>query len=57
MNSLSITDIHKIRAEHANRTRNMTFDQYKADLHQEIKPLLELLRSMKSKKKVEAVYS
>ena len=57
MNSLSIENIHKIREEHANRTRNMTFDQYKTELHQEIKPVLDLLKSMKSKKKNVTAYS
>ena len=47
MNNLSIEDIHKIREEHAALTRNMTFDEYKAELHNDIKPLLNLLKSMK----------
>ena len=48
MNNLTIEDIHKIREEHANRTRNMNFDEYKAELHKDIEPLLALLKSMKA---------
>ena len=48
MNNLTIDDIHKIRREHAVSTQNMNFDEYKADLHEEIKPLLNLLKSMKN---------
>lgn len=47
MNNLTIDDIHKIREDHAISTRNMSFDEYKTDLHKEIKPLLNLLKSMK----------
>ena len=49
MSSLTIEDIHKIRAEHAVRTQGMSFAEYKASLHQEVKPLLNMLASMKSK--------
>jgi len=52
MNNLTIDDIHRIREEHAISTRNMSFDEYKADLHKEIKPLLDSLKSMKT-----AIYS
>jgi len=45
--NLTIDDIHKIRREHASLTQNMSFDEYKADLHKEISPLLEILKSMK----------
>ena len=51
MNNLSIEEIHKIREEHAALTRDMTFDEYKAELHSDIKPLLNLLKSMKSERK------
>ena len=51
MKNLTIEDIHKIREEHANLTRNMSFDEYKAELHKEIKPLLSLLKSMKTERK------
>jgi len=51
MNNLTIDDIHKIRKEHAISTRNMSFDEYKADLHKEVKPLWDLLKSMKIDKK------
>ena len=50
MNNLSIEDIHNIREEHAVLTRNMTFDEYKAELRNDIKPLLNVLKSMKSKR-------
>jgi len=51
MNNLTIEDIHKIREEHANLTRNMSFDEYKSELQKDIKPLLSLLKSMKAKAK------
>jgi len=51
MNNLTIDDIHRIRREHAVSTRNMGFDEYKADLHKEIKTLLDLLKSMKIEQK------
>jgi len=51
MNNLTIEDIHKIREEHAKLTREMNFDEYKAELHKDIKPLLNLLKSMKAKRK------
>ena len=47
MSSLTIDDIHRIRAEHAILTQNMSFDEYKANLHKEVKPLLDLLNSMR----------
>ena len=47
MNNLSIEDIHKIREEHAILTKNMSFGEYKANLRKEVKPILELLKSMK----------
>ncbi|MDR1951476.1 MAG: hypothetical protein LBP96_04520 [Bacteroidales bacterium] len=50
MNNLTIEDIHKIREEHANLTRNMNFNEYKAELRKDIKPLLDLLKSMKVKR-------
>ena len=50
MTNLNIEDIHKIREEHAVLTRNMAFDEYKAELHNDIKPLLSILKSMKSKR-------
>jgi len=51
MSCLTIEDIHKIRAEHAVRTQSMSFAEYKASLHQEVKPLLDMLTSMKPKQK------
>jgi len=51
MNNLTIEDIHKIREEHAALTRNMNFDEYKAELNKDIKPLLTLLKSMKAERK------
>ena len=56
MNNLTINDIHRIREEHAISTRNMSFDEYKAVLHQEIKPLLDLLISMKLEQKMTMPY-
>ena len=52
MNYLSIDDIHRIRKEHAVLTRNMSFDEYKADLHKEVKTILNLLKSIKMEKKM-----
>jgi len=51
MNNLTIDDIHRIRREHADSTQNMSFDDYKANLKNEIKPLFDLLMSMKQEKK------
>ena len=56
MNNLTIDDIHRIREEHAFSTRNMSFDEYKVGLHKEIKPLLDLLKSMKREKKMTTFY-
>ena len=56
MNNLTVDDIHRIRKEHAVLTQNMSFDEYKADLHKEIEPLLDLLKSMKRKQKMSATY-
>jgi len=50
MNNLTIEDIHKIREEHAVLTRNMNFDEYKAELNKDIEPLLTLLKSMKAER-------
>ena len=50
MNNLTIDDIHNIRRAHAASTRNMSFDEYKADLKKEINPLLDLLKSMRIEK-------
>jgi len=54
MTNLTIADIHHIRKEHAMYTQTMNFDEYKADLHKEIKPLLDLLKTMKTKSTVAA---
>jgi len=51
MNNLTIEDIHKIREENANQTQNMNFDDYKAQLNKEIKPLLAMLKTMKASPK------
>ena len=51
MNNLTIDDIHRIRREHAISTQNMSFDEYKADLHKEVQPLLDLLKSTKTERK------
>ena len=56
MNYLSIDDIHRIRKEHAVSTRNMSFDEYKTGLQKEIKPVLDLLKSMKIEKKITTSY-
>ena len=51
MNDLTIDDIHRIRKEHAVATHNMSFDEYKADMRKEVKPLLDLLKLMKIEQK------
>ena len=51
MSNLTIDDIHRIRKEHAISTRNMTFIEFKTSLYKEIKPLLEMLISLKTEKK------
>jgi len=57
MNNLTIEEIHRIRREHADATQNLRFDEYKADLQNEIKPIWDLLKSMKVKKKSKVYYS
>ena len=54
-NYLTIEDIHIMRSEHAFSTRNMSFDEYKADLQKEIKPLLDLLKSMNIERKAKGL--
>jgi len=54
-NDLTIEDIHNMRIEHAFSTRNMSFDEYKADLQKEIKPLLDLLKSMNIERKAKGL--
>ena len=56
MNNLTIEDIHRIREGHAISTRNMSFDEYKANLCKEVKPLLDLLKSMKKEQKITKSY-
>ena len=54
-NDLTIGDIHNMRSEHAFSTWNMSFDEYKANLQKEIKPLLDFLKSMKIEQKAKGL--
>ena len=56
MNIFTIDDIHNIRKEHAALTWDMSFDEYKANLQKEIKPLFDLLQSMKIEQKAKKTY-
>jgi len=56
MDNLTIDEIHKIRRDHAALTKNMSFEDYKADLQKEIKPIWDLLRSMKVENKTKGYY-
>lgn len=47
MCNLTIDDIHKIREEHYNKTKNMSFEEYKKELKIETAPIIELLKTMK----------
>ncbi len=57
MNNLTLDDIHKIREEHAILSRDMSFEEYKKALSQDIQPLLDLLKSMKIEQKKTKPYS
>lgn len=47
--TLTVDEIHKIREEHYEKTKDMSFEEYKADLKSEIAPVLEMLESKKLK--------
>lgn len=45
--TLTIDEIHAIRAEHYEKTKNMSFDEYKKSLDAEIAPILLILNKTK----------
>lgn len=47
---LTIDEIHAIRAEHYEKTKDMSFDDYKKSLNDEIAPILLILNQKKSEK-------
>lgn len=50
--TLTVDEIHKIREEHYEKTKNMSFEEYKAELKTEIAPVLEMLESIRERKKL-----
>ena len=50
--TLTVDEIHKIREEHYEKTKDMSFEEYKADLKSEIAPVLEMLESIRESKKL-----
>ena len=49
MTKLTIDEIHVIREEHVERTKHMSFAEYKKDLDREVAPILAKLRDAKRK--------
>ena len=49
MTKLTIDEIHAIREEHVERTKHMSFAEYRKDLDREIAPILAKLRDAKRK--------
>ncbi len=45
--TLTINEIHAIRTEHSERTKNLPFDEYRKQLDDEIAPALHMLEEMK----------
>ena len=45
--TLTVDEIHKIREEYYERTKDMSFEEYKIDLKSEIAPILESIRKLK----------
>ena len=45
--TLTIDEIHAIRAEHSERTKNLSFDEYRKLLDDEIAPALRWLEESK----------
>lgn len=50
--TLTIDEIHKIREEHYEKTKDMSFEEYKAELKTEIAPVLEMLENIRANKKL-----
>lgn len=45
--TLTIDEIHAIRVEHSERTKNLSFNEYRKQLDDEIAPALYMLEEMK----------
>jgi len=50
--TLTVDEIHKIREEHYEKTKDLSFEEYKAELKAEIAPVLEMLDNIKERKKL-----
>lgn len=49
--TLTIDEIHAIRAEHSERTKDLPFDEYRKLLDEEIAPALRKLEELKNAQK------
>ena len=45
--TLTIDEIHAIRVEHSERTKNLPFDEYRKQLDDEVAPALHMLEEIK----------
>lgn len=45
--TLTIDEIHAIRIEHSDRTKNLPFDEYRKQLDDEVAPALHMLEEIK----------
>jgi len=50
--TLTVDEIHKIREEHYEKTKDMSFEECKAELKAEITLVLAMLESIKESKKL-----
>ena len=46
--TLTIDEIHDIREAHYEKTKDMSFEEYKKSLDEEIAPILDLLKAKKN---------
>ena len=53
--TLTIDEIHAIRSEHYEKTKDMSFDEYKKSLDAEIAPIMLILNAKKAQNTVKAI--